>query len=123
MPRFARSKFAAAVVPAMLFASPGLLAADATASPATAIRVVVESRHDTSPPLRDIPPLPLRARERDLETETNHLPKGTASGSDAALQITAPLGPGSMSAPLVNFDGMSEANSGCNCAPAHIKAF
>ena len=80
------------------------------------VKVVVATKHDTSPPLRDmqlIPPGPVR----ELETELNHYPKGVNTEPDAALQTWLPDAPSAMPGTSVQFDGISAATGACGCAP------
>ena len=81
------------------------------------VRVVTETKHDTSPPLRDMPFIAPRPRLTPLETELNHYPKGENTEPDAALQTSLPDAPSAMPATLVQFDGISEATGNCNCSP------
>lgn len=85
------------------------------------VRVVADSKHDLSPPLRDMIPLPLdRDDEREMETELMRYPKGDFEEPDEALQTWLPNSPAAMPAPFVQFDGIKSASAGgggCSCAP------
>ncbi len=85
------------------------------------VRVVQDSKHDLSLPLRDMPYMAPGPR-RPLETEWNRWPGGTESGTDEALQTWLPEGPAAMPSPLLQFEGISEATGGCNCAPPDTNA-
>lgn len=85
------------------------------------VRVVQDSKHDLSLPLRDMPYMAPGPR-RPLETEWNRWPGGTESGTDEALQTWLPDGPAAMPSPLLQFEGISEATGGCNCTPPDTNA-
>ncbi len=77
-----------------------------------------EERHDTSPPFRDIKPAaPLpKNGEREIGRHVN--PFLGVEDTDTVVQRY--FGPNiipAMPAPILNFNGISFANSTCNCAP------
>ncbi len=80
------------------------------------VRVVADSKHDLSPPLREMALIPPGPR-RELETELMHFPGGQNEEPDAALQRSLPAAPSAMPAPLIQFDGMTAATGGCSCTP------
>ena len=72
-------------------------------------------RHDTSPPLRDIPPIPMKFEEEHEANKNPKISKGHAEAPDGALQsrLAAPA----MPAPGLNFAGIQFPGVACNCAP------
>jgi hypothetical protein len=74
-------------------------------------------RNDTSPPLREIPPIPIKARDQHEANENPKIPSHHMDGPDeSAVQnqfVSAP----NMPAPVLNFDGIPFPGVACNCAP------
>ena len=91
-------------------------------SPITQSGITVgKSYHnDTSPPLREMRQLPLRAHEADDRegSEANKNPsnpKTHVDSEDKVVQST--MAPLAMPAPVMNFDGIPYPGVACNCAP------
>ncbi len=85
------------------------------------VHVVQDTKHDTSLPLREMPFMAPGPRA-PLETEWNHWPGSTESGTDGALQTSVADAPSSLPAPLLTFDGISAATGGCGCTPPDTNA-
>jgi hypothetical protein len=75
--------------------------------------VAQEVHHDVSPPLRDIPPAPVRPRQErpDLQPPVKYGPHV----DDPVVQRF--FGPLVMPTPILTFEGISAATSGCGCYP------
>ncbi|MCB9377352.1 MAG: hypothetical protein H6511_01120 [Holophagales bacterium] len=82
------------------------------------VRVVADSKHDLSPPLREMPMIPPYG-VRALESEAMHpFPLGNENTPDAALQTSLPeLGQPAIPGTLVQFEGVAAAQSSCGCTP------
>jgi hypothetical protein len=76
--------------------------------------VVNEIKHDTSPPLRDIPPAPPQVKKVENENR-NPFPVPQTNVKDPVVQNF--FGPLAMPTPLLTFEGISSATSGCSCLP------
>jgi hypothetical protein len=72
-------------------------------------------RNDTSPPLRDIPAIPLGLRPRHLQSEPLGFPKIPLKLPDPVVQSS--LSVAAMPDPILNFDGIPYPGVLCNCAP------
>ena len=82
------------------------------------VQVIRETKHDTSPPLRDMPLIRPGRFEHELDSELMKLPKGTNTEPDGALQIDIPGSPTTLTVPLVQFDGISAVKAIMACDPA-----
>ena len=86
------------------------------------VTVVVEAKHDLSPPFTEIRFLAPRAR-LPLEEEIMHRrPLGSINTPDAALQTAMPRLPAAMPLVIDQFDGMTATTSACGCAPPDTNA-
>jgi len=106
---------------ATLGAAPALAQPVALGDPAGnpgPVHVVAASKHDLSPPLREMPVIPPYGI-RVLESEAMHpFPLGNENTPDAALQTSLPeLAQPAMPSPLAQFEGISAAQSSCGCTP------
>src|SRR5215813_8450250 len=78
--------------------------------------------NDTSPPLRDIEPKPIKPREREEEENENpkiphhHLDQPDGALQDQSISLRSLLAP-NMPDTILNFDGIPYPGVGCNCAP------
>ncbi|MEO5722696.1 MAG: PKD domain-containing protein, partial [Chthoniobacterales bacterium] len=83
---------------------------------------VASERNDVSPPLRNQPPWPVKAKEFEREANLNpRLPHKHVDSPDPVVQnahasMLAKLAP-SIPNPIRNFDGIPFPGVGCNCAP------
>src|SRR5262245_28085763 len=77
-------------------------------------QVIRDDHHDTSPPLRELPPGPRRIGELEAE-RPKHIPSNRIpfTGRDAVLQ-GAPAGPVTLAAPTTsaNFEGVGQGFTG-----------
>ena len=87
-------------------------------SPPTAQGSVIvghDYHHDTSPPLRNLPPLPIKPLPEKETNRNPFIPNGHKDQLDTVVQrLLAPL---AMPAPILNFDGIPFPGVVCNCAP------
>src|SRR5258706_8503775 len=84
--------------------------------PGSNVIVGASYHNDTSPPLRDIKPLPMESRGEGEANENPMLPVHHKDSPDEAVQdqhVSAPNIP----APTLNFDGIPYPGVACNCAP------
>ena len=74
-------------------------------------------KNDVSPPLRDMPQIPVKAL--DQPHEQFNLPTGTGTAHKDAPDtvVQRVFGALAMPAPILNFDGIPFPGVGCNCAP------
>ncbi|HEX8220163.1 MAG TPA: S-layer homology domain-containing protein [Chloroflexia bacterium] len=79
------------------------------------VRVVQEVKHDSSPPLRDIPARPPQPRQGEAPENPNPFPMNSEPVEDTAVQRF--FGPLSMVTPTLTFEGISSSTSGCGCLP------
>ena len=71
-------------------------------------------KHDVSPPVRDIQPLPLPRRP---EHEKSHLRRASQHVDEPDPVVQDFLFPAAMPSPILNFDGIPFPGVACNCAP------
>jgi hypothetical protein len=71
--------------------------------------------HDVSPPLRDIPEVPVMLKPLHVMIEPGGLPFKAWKQTDPVVQDF--LAPEVMPAPILNFDGVPFPGVACNCAP------
>ncbi len=81
-------------------------------------RVIVGAsyRNDTSPPLRDIRPSPVKAREKHEANKSRKIPhvhKDSPDQSAVQDRVAVP----NMPSPILNFDGIPFPGVACFCAP------
>src|SRR6266542_4715684 len=76
--------------------------------------VGISYHHDTPPPLRDIPPLPVVPKPEPAK-ENPKIPAHHQDAEDPVVQseIVSP----NMPAPILNFNGIPFPGVACNCAP------
>ena len=88
-----------------------------SAPTANGIVVGTDYRHDVSPPLRDLPPLPFGFGTRKDEADENRsLPvPGHVDTPDPVVQRI--MGPRAMPNPIVSFEGIDVANGCGGCQP------
>jgi hypothetical protein len=80
------------------------------------VRVVQEIKHDTSPPVRDIPVGPAIVRSEEAENENpNPFPVPEGNVKDTVVQRA--FGALAMPTPILTFEGISVTTSGCGCLP------
>jgi hypothetical protein len=79
------------------------------------VRVVQEIKHDTSPPLRDLPDVAPQVRNEEANENENPFPVPLGNVRDTAVQRS--FGPLAMPTPILTFEGISVATSGCGCLP------
>jgi hypothetical protein len=72
--------------------------------------LITEVKHDTSPPLRDIPPAPMQIRKEENEN-SNPFPVPKTNVKDPVVQNY--FGPLAMPTPILTFEGMPNACGGC----------
>jgi hypothetical protein len=79
--------------------------------------IVGHSYHnDTSPPLREIGPLPIKPKPEHEANENPRIPSHHRDAPDGAVQrLDAPSF--DMPSPVLNFDGIPFPGVACNCAP------
>jgi len=78
------------------------------------VTVVHDYKHDVSPPVRSIVPLPLPGRPQREEGA----PKQVGRHQDQLDPVVQNFNfPAAMPSPLLNFDGIPFPGVGCNCAP------
>ncbi|HMA35838.1 MAG TPA: hypothetical protein VKY74_15335, partial [Chloroflexia bacterium] len=109
----------ASAAPAGSAPAPGLVAPPAGSPAANGVRVVWSLKNDVSPPLRDIPPVPVTVRHDAPENPRPPIKAGTA-GIDPVIQRG--FGPLAMPTPSVTFDGIDSVASGCGCLPPDTNA-
>ncbi|HKP51842.1 MAG TPA: S-layer homology domain-containing protein [Chloroflexia bacterium] len=80
------------------------------------VRVVQEVKHDTSPPLRDIPAGPPIAKGEEAENE-NPDPFPVPEGNVKDTMVQRVFGALAMPTPILTFEGISVTTSGCGCLP------
>ncbi len=80
------------------------------------VRVVQETKHDVSPPLRDIPPAAPQAKgEGEANENDNPFPVPEGNVKDTVVQRS--FGPLVMPTPILVFEGIGFPQSTCSCAP------
>jgi len=77
--------------------------------------IIHEIKHDVSPPLREIPPVPGRAGVHRLMFNPLIPRPPLRAELDPVLQTW--LGPPNIPTPLLNFEGIDYPGVSCNCAP------
>jgi hypothetical protein len=78
------------------------------------VRIINEVKHDTSPPLRDIPPAPPLTNKEENENPLPFAPQQT-NVKDPVVQNF--FGPHVMPTPILTFDGIDSVGSACGCLP------
>jgi hypothetical protein len=78
------------------------------------VRVVKEVKHDTSPPLRDLPIQPVKPRTEEIEKQP---PTNLNSSPIEDPVVQRFFGALAMPTPIITFDGVPEDLSTCSCAP------
>lgn len=78
------------------------------------VTVVRDYKHDVSPPVRSIQPLPLPQRPQHEEVPPRQVGQHQAQ-ADPIVQNT--LAPAAMPGTVLNFDGIPFPGVACNCAP------
>ena len=103
-------------------AAPGGAASSAASSAATdpvdvghGVRVGMNVRHDTSRPLRDVPPDPVKPLPADGENDQGGPVHAAQSAHDPVVQAASVAS--TMPATTLNFDGIGFPGVNCNCAP------
>ncbi len=80
--------------------------------------IVGTSYHnDTSPPLRDMKPLPVEPREEREANENPKIPHVHKDSPDESVVQDQHISAPNMPAPILNFDGIPFPGVACNCAP------
>src|SRR5437762_8147554 len=79
------------------------------------VTVIQEVHHDTSPPLRDIAPVPMPPGEQ--EGPENPRPPFVPTGLVKDPVVQTWFGALAMPTPSLTFEGISSATSGCGCLP------
>jgi hypothetical protein len=82
------------------------------------VRVVQEIKHDTSPPLRDLPDVAPQVRNEEANENENPFPVPLGNVRDTAVQRS--FGPLAMPTPILTFEGISSTTSACGCLPPDI---
>ena len=77
--------------------------------------VIHDTKHDVSPPLRDIPQLPVQLDPLHVMFEPSGFPAPVSNRADTVVQST--MAPNAMPAPILNFTGIPFPGVACNCAP------
>jgi len=107
----------AALILALTFAAPGgkqNQVIPASAQGSAPVTVIHDYRHDVSPPVRNIVPLPQPARP---EHEKSHLRRVSQHQNEADPVVQDFNFAAAMPSPLLNFDGIPFPGVACNCAP------
>ena len=86
----------------------------ATAQGSGPVTVVRDYKHDVSPPVRSIVPLPLPRRPEHEESAPIQVGKHQDQFDPVVQNFSFPA---AMPSPLLNFDGIPFPGVGCNCAP------
>jgi len=82
--------------------------------------VIHETHHDISPPFRDMAPLvPFSTAKRIVPVRPVPLPFGAGNSENASHDPNIQTFTGALAIPstILNFEGIDEPNSSCNCAP------
>ena len=72
-------------------------------------------QNDTSPPLREMPPLPVEPKPEHVK-ENPRMPAHHKDSEDTVVQDQAVASP-NMPTPILNFNGIPFPGVACNCAP------
>jgi hypothetical protein len=101
---------------------PPLIASQATQKGDGGVIVGYSYHNDTSAPLRDIKPVPIKPKEREEEENENpkiphhHLDQPDGALQDQSISLRSLLEP-NMPGTILNFDGIPFPGVACNCAP------
>ncbi|HMA36926.1 MAG TPA: hypothetical protein VKY74_20900, partial [Chloroflexia bacterium] len=91
--------------------------ASSAAAPGAPQMVAGHSYHnDTSPPLRDMPQLPIKPSGQEREASANP-PIGNGHKDALDTVVQRAFGPLAVPTPILNFDGIPFPGVVCNCAP------
>jgi hypothetical protein len=88
--------------------------AGGTTAPTRIGRVIYSEKNDVSPPLRDIPPVPVNPVQQAAENVPPRAPN-TAHLKDPVVQRA--FGPFAMPTPILTFDGINQAGGCGGCLP------
>ena len=112
-----RMQLLAVLILALTFAAPGgkqNQIVPASAQGSAPVTVIHDYRHDVSPPVRDIVPVPQPLRP---EHEKSHLRRVSQHQNEADPVVQDFNFAAAMPSPLLNFDGIPFPGVACNCAP------
>ncbi len=94
---------------------PASLSAQGTIGQSFGLTSGTSVRNDTSPALRDIPPVPIQEVPEHEAAANPRTSRPHVNAPDPVVQRQQ--GPLSMPAPILNFDGIPYPGVSCNCAP------